>query len=128
MALTTSYLVRTEFEATRNRIEAEQSYFVARGGIEAAIYSILRSTSTPPPLPGTAAPTPEFVSGQRWLRYEFPGGHCDVEVVPENAKLGINSTPPEQLAILFQTLGLSVMDSTQLAAAIVDWRRRHCGR
>ena len=122
MALATSYLVRTEIEAARNQIEAQQSYFLARGGIEAAIDSIVRSAAAPPVAPETAAPRPEFLSGQRWLRYEFPGGRCAVEVVPENAKLNINLVPAEQLAALFRALGLSPAESADLAAAIVDWR------
>ena len=122
MALATSYLVRTEIEAARNQIEAQQSYFLARGGIEAAIDSIARSGFAAPPAQGEASHRPEFLAGQRWLRYEFPGGRCAVEVAPENAKLNINQSPPEQLEALFRALGLSPAESADLAAAMVDWR------
>jgi len=138
MALATSYLVRTEVEAAGNRIEAAQGYFLARGAIEAAVDSMARSTFLPPAArgdPSTSLPStplrtgragagrrPEFVPGQRWLRYDFPGGRCVVEVVPENAKLNVNFAPPEQLAALFRALGLSPAESAGLAQAIVDWR------
>ena len=122
MALATSYLVRTEVDAARNQMEAQQSYFLARGGIEAAIDSVARSSLAPPPATGEAGPRPEFLPGQRWLRYEFPGGRCVVEVVPENAKLNVNLAPAAQLAALFRALGVSPTESADLAAAIVDWR------
>ena len=121
MALATSYLVRTEVDAASNQIEAQQSYFLARGGIEASIDSIARSTFASPPARG-GGPKPEFLPGQRWLRYEFPGGSCIVEVVPENAKLNLNIAPAVQLAALFRALGVSPAESAELGAAIVDWR------
>ncbi len=118
MALTTSYLVRTEIEAVTNRIEGEQMRFLARGGIEAAVDAILRSTILQRP----DEERPVFVLGQRWLAQEFPGGRCAVEVMPENAKLNVNQAPPEQLAALFRALGVPATESAELALAIADWR------
>jgi len=115
IALSTSYLVRTEVEAASNRIESERSYYLARGGVEAAVYSLIRSAGQPPE-------EAEFRPGQRWLEYEFPEGVCRVEVVPENAKISINTAPPELLAALFASLGMPQDKSIDLAAAIVHWR------
>ncbi|MGH9784179.1 MAG: general secretion pathway protein GspK, partial [Terriglobia bacterium] len=117
-----SYLVRTEVEAAGNRIEAAQGYFLARGAIDAAVDSMARSTFLSPVARGGAASRPEFVQGQRWLRYDFPGGRCVVEVVPENAKLNANLASPEQLAALFRALGVSPGESAALGRAIEDWR------
>jgi len=127
MALATSYLVRTEVEAATNRIEGEQMRFLARGALDAAVHSILGSTVLRPAAASTsgvagAEQRPEFVSGQRWLAYEFPGGRCAVEVVPENAKLNVNQAPAEQLAALFRALGVEAVESAELAQAIEDWR------
>ena len=122
MALATSYMVRTEVEAATNRIEAQQGYFLARGGIEAAVDTIARSTFLTPGAGSEADTRPEFVAGQRWISYEFPGGRCAVEVVPENGKLNANLAPSEQLAALFRTLGVGAAESAELALAIVDWR------
>ena len=118
MALATSYLVRTEVQAATNRIEGEQMRFLARGGVEAAVGSLLRSTM----FRSADREQPEFVLGQRWLAYEFPGGRCDVEVVPENAKLNVNRATPEQLEVLFRALGVPAVESAGLALAIEDWR------
>ena len=127
MGMTTSYLVRTEIEAVSNQIEAQRSYYLARGGIEAAVYSIVRSASTPPTAPGADGRPGDYRAGQRWLDYtfpseEFPGGFSRVEAVPENAKLNINLATPEQLAALFFSLGLPAGRSLEMATAVVDWR------
>ena len=122
MALATSYLVRTEVEAATNRIEGEQMRFLARGGIAAAVDSIVRSAAVRVAAGADGQQQPEFVPGQRWLAYEFPGGRCAVEVVPENAKLNVNQAPPEQLAALFRALGVAEAESAELALAIADWR------
>ncbi|MBI4465013.1 MAG: general secretion pathway protein GspK, partial [Acidobacteria bacterium] len=119
MAMATSYLVRTEVEAVRNQIEAQRGYYLARGGIEAAVYSLARSASLQP---GSYVQQDEVLPGQRWLRFDFPGGSCVVEIMPENAKLNVNQAPPEQLAVLFGALGLSDSESAELAEAVVDWR------
>jgi general secretion pathway protein K len=122
MALATSYLVRTEVEAATNRIEGEQMRFLAGGGIEAAVDTLLRSTMAQGGAAAEGREQPEFVLGQRWLMQEFPGGRCAVEVMPENAKLNVNVAPPEQLAALFRALGVPAVESAELALAIEDWR------
>lgn len=122
MALATAYLVRTEVEAAGNRIEAAQGSFLARGAIDAAVDTMARSMFLSPVARGGAAARLEFVAGQRWLPYEFPGGRCVVEVVPENAMLNVNVAPPEQLAGLFRALGFGAAESGELALAIEDWR------
>ena len=123
IAMTTAYLVRTEVEAVRNQIESQRGYYLARGGIEAAVYSIIRSATPQPAGEERSGQAVEFLPGQRWLRFDFAGGgNSVVEVVPENAKLNVNQASAEQLAALLQTLGLPANESAELAAAIVDWR------
>ena len=121
MAMATAHLVRTEIEAVGNRIDWQRGYYLARGGIESAVYSITSYNPTQP-APEEFSQSSQFVPGKRWLQFQFPTGACTVEIVPENAKLNINTAPPEQLASLFAGLGLPPADSISLAAAIVEWR------
>lgn len=121
MAMALSYLARTEIEAAGNQIEAQRSYYLARGGMEAAVYSLTRS-AMPSSLLASTAPGEQFLPGQRWLRFDFPGGTSWVEVSPENAKLNVNLASPEQLTALFEALGLPAAESLELAEAIVNWR------
>ena len=121
MAMATAQMVRTEVAAVSNQIDWQRSYYFARGGIDAAIYSIARSAVAPLAPDAPVLPS-DFILGKRWLQYELPGGSCTVEVVPENAKLNINQVPPEQMAALFVSLGMPPEDSLQLASAIAEWR------
>jgi DNA uptake protein ComE-like DNA-binding protein len=122
MGMATAHMVRTEVDAVSNQIDWDRSYYLASGCIEAAMYSIARYSVTPPASADAPIAPSQFAPGKRWLEYQFPGGACDVEIVPEQAKLNINRATPDQLAALFAVLGLSPNDSLQLAAAIADWR------
>ena len=122
MGMATAQLVRTEVSALTNQIDWQRSYYLARGGIEAAVYAIAQpNLAQLEQAEGSDTPS-QFRPGKRWLQFEFPGGSCTVEVIPENAKLNINQAPPEQLTILFESLGLPPNESLDLAAAIVEWR------
>lgn len=112
MALAAS--ARTEVAATRNLVENEQGYFLARGGLEAAI---LHLTSPPPP----PAEGEENVA-RRELLFEFETGAARVEVFPETAKLNVNTTPGDLLARLFTNLGLEKQEAADLAMAVDHWR------
>jgi type II secretory pathway component PulK len=122
IAMTTAYLVRSEASAVSSHLDAGRAEFLARGGIEAALYAILRTGAAPEPAAGESSLAQPFHPGQRWMRFDLPEGFAAVELVPENAKININFAPPEQLAALFALLGEPTEQSQGLAAAIVDWR------
>ncbi len=119
IAMTTAALVRTEAAAVTNRLESERGYYLARGGVEAAIFAMLYPSSAQP---GAVAAADEYRPGQRSIRFDSADGFVVVEIVPENAKLSINAAPAEQLAALFALLGEAPESSRQLADAIADWR------
>ena len=121
IAMATAQMVRTEVAAVGNQIDWQRSYYLARGGIDAAIYSIVHSAQAPPAPDAPVLPS-DFLPGKRWLQFDLPGGSCTVEIVPENGKLSINQIPPEQLATLFVSLSIQPENSVQLAAAIAEWR------
>jgi general secretion pathway protein K len=102
--------VRTELEATRNLVDAERGYFLARGALEAAV---LQLTSPP-----ASAEQAEKRYGQRELSFEFETGTARVEILPEAARLNVNAAPPQVLRRLFQSLGLEDRQARDLAAAI----------
>ena len=119
IAMTTAAMVRTEAAAVTNRLESERGYYLARGGVEAAIYAMLHPSSVQP---GAIAAADEFHPGQRFIRFDSADGLVVVEIVPENAKLSINQAPADQLAALFALLDETPEASRELADAIVDWR------
>src|SRR3990172_2188805 len=119
IAMTTAAMVRTEAAAVTNRLESERGYYLARGGVEAAIYAMLHPSSVQL---GAIAAADEFHPGQRFIRFDSADGLVVVEIVPENAKLSINQAPPDQLAALFALLDETPEASREMADAIVDWR------
>lgn len=121
IAFGTAYMVRTDLQETANRIDEDKSYFLARGGLERAIYEIGRAQAMNRQ-PGARAPLNEYQPGRRWMQFSSVGGETLVEVVPENAKLSINQAPPEQLAALLSAAGESDQSAAAIAEAIVHWR------
>ncbi len=121
MGLTTAYLVRTETKIISNEMEATRGYFLARGGLEAALFAITRP-STSQSRGAEIDPSYEFRRGQHRMNFEFADGSVIVQVMPENAKLNVNRAQPSQLAALFAVLGATPSESIELANAIVDWR------
>jgi general secretion pathway protein K len=122
MGMATAHLVRTEAEAVGNQIDSQRGYYLARGGIDAAVDSIAGYSPTPAGQTAGRALQSQFVPGKRWIEYRFSGGSSTVEVMPENAKLNVNLARSEQLAALFAALEVPPIQSQQLAEAIVDWR------
>jgi general secretion pathway protein K len=55
--------------------------------------------------------------------YVFPSGNVHVEIIPETAKLDVNSTPVQDLYRLGVALGVEPERAQEIAAAIEDWRR-----
>jgi type II secretory pathway component PulK len=112
IAFALSRTVRTEFDRTALNVESTRAYFLAQAGIEAAAMRI-------------AAPgrfSSPFRPGLRFLRFAFPGGQVEVEVVGEDGKLSVGSASPEALARLFVACRIDPAQSAALAAQIVEMR------
>ncbi|HWB99263.1 MAG TPA: hypothetical protein VG672_21285, partial [Bryobacteraceae bacterium] len=60
--------------------------------------------------------------GMSVLRMSFPDGEAVVEVIPETAKLNINTCRPENLLRLLVALGMDPSAAQSLVDAILDWR------
>jgi general secretion pathway protein K len=67
--------------------------------------------------------SPRFYEpGQARLHFQFPTGAATVEVIPEIAKLDINSVQPDLLIRVLLNLGADPDRAREVAAAVVDWR------
>lgn len=58
------------------------------------------------------------------MHFEFPNGSADVDLIPESAKLNVNTARPEELFVLMQALGMDGGRASEITAAIVDWRNQ----
>lgn len=121
IGMATAQMVRTEVNAVSNELEAQQAYYLARGGMEHAIYSIARSTFIPRDAEAPLLPS-EFGPGKRTLEFRLESGTALVNVMPENAKLNVNAASVEQLTAVFTGLGVQPNEAADLAAAVQEWR------
>ena len=102
--------VRTEVEATRNQVDRERGYFLARGAIQAAALELTSQPASPEDT--------EKQFGRRELLFEFETGAARVELQPEVAKFNLNAMPALILARLFFQLGVPEAEARNLAVAI----------
>ena len=110
--------VRGETERTSTDVEGLRAYYLATGAVERAISWVDWG-------PGHRNPdgTPVFFNPPMpFIHYQFPAGVADVELIPESAKLNINSAPPDQLARLLAALAVTPDRAGMIVQGILDWR------
>jgi general secretion pathway protein K len=106
--------VRGETDRTSTSLDSLRAYYLAQGSIYLATYELLWSVQNP----GKRA-IPRYSTH---VDYTFPTGQVRVDLIPETAKLDVNTIPPEDLYKLCLALGLNPERAREIALAIVDWR------
>jgi len=118
IALTVASSVRAETERTTTDVDALRASYLATGAIDRALLYILWGPSYK-----NADGTPKyFQAPMPLLRFNFPTGAANVEIIPETAKLNVNMALPVELRSLLLAIGLDPPHAESIAAAIVDWR------
>jgi len=119
IALSLAGTVRGETERTSTVLDDLRSYYLATGAIDRAMLEVLWSALNPNQhlLP----------SGATAVDYQFPTGRVHVEIIPEAAKIDINTASPERLFRLLEALGVEPAQAQAVTAAIVDWRTPGAG-
>jgi general secretion pathway protein K len=110
--------VRGETERTATALDSVRTHFLAAGAIDRALLYMQWG-------PGHKNPdgTPQyFASGTPYLAFEFPTGQAEVRIMPESAKINVNSAPPEELYRLFVAAGADAERAQEITLAIIDWR------
>lgn len=109
--------VRGETERAATNVDDAKSYFVARGAIQrAALHIMWRGYATEDGRPIY------YINGNPAMDLSFPEADVHVDVIPETAKLNMNTTRPEDLVSLLIALGVPEDRAIGIAAAILDWR------
>jgi general secretion pathway protein K len=116
IAFSLANTVRGEVERTSTAIDGLRSYYLAQAGIDRGILYMLWGNSAPP----TARL--KYLPGIPALPFSFPGGEDIVELIPETAKMNINTGRPDDLFHLLLALGADPARADQIVAAILDWR------
>ncbi len=124
LALSFAASIRTEVDAARVVVEQRQSRFMARAGIEYAIYEILQTQSAFFQSQSQAEPTfdsvPDVVRGH--LNLSLSAGEAKVEVIDETGKLNINLAPDFLIFNLLLMIGIDGAEAESITNSILDWR------
>jgi len=114
IGLSLAATVRGETERTSTVVDELRSYYLATGAIDRAMLEVLWSAQNPNER--------KLVSGVTAVDYRFPTGLAHVEIIPEAAKLDINTASPDRLFRLLEALGVEPARAQEIVPAIVDWR------
>ncbi|HEV2686922.1 MAG TPA: hypothetical protein VGV35_00165 [Bryobacteraceae bacterium] len=123
IAFTVANTVRSETERTATEIDGVRTYYLATAAIDRTLLYIQWG-------PGFRNPdgTPKyFENGMPVLRYQFPSGVAIAEVIPETAKLNVNTSPPAELMSLMLALGIDSGRAETIVRGILDWRSPSAG-
>ncbi|MDA2923677.1 type II secretion system protein GspK [Acidobacteria bacterium AH-259-L09] len=124
LALSFSASIRTEVDAARNVVDQKQSYYLARAGIEYAIYKVIESQmafaqiqrmqqegvqSLPPVLTGS-------------VDLSMPNGSAKVKIIDETGKINVNLAPSHLIYNLLIMVSLDEQEADVITDSIEDWR------
>ncbi|NLV32350.1 MAG: general secretion pathway protein GspK [Acidobacteria bacterium] len=110
-----------EVTAARNAQSLERSGFVARAGIETAVYRLLAKRLDRSVRQAATAALPDPIDAGI-LKGAFAGGVYEVEIQDESGKLNVNTVSEAQLAALIEAAGIPQPDSGIILESILDWR------
>lgn len=100
---------RSGMERAAARRDLSRAYFLARGGIEAALHELALQA-------GTSS------AGKQVLRYEYESGTVEVTAISDAGKLDVNRVGSATLAALLTTLGAEPGRASALAKGIAAYR------
>ena len=117
IAFSVANTVRAETERTSTLTESVRAYYLATGAIERLwLYTEWAGHVNPDGSPRY------FQPGTPRVTMQFPTGFAIVDLIPETAKLNINTATPENLLMLLTHLGVDVGRAQGIVAGILDWR------
>jgi general secretion pathway protein K len=117
IAFSVAASVRTEQERTGTFSESVRTQFLATGAVERArLYVEWAEYRNPDGSPRY------FQPGWSRLNLPFPTGFATVEIIPETAKLSLNTGRPEEILRVLTLLNIEPAQAQELTAAILDWR------
>ncbi len=127
LGMSFSAAIRTEVNAARNVVDQKQSFYMARAGIEYAVYKILESRSafsaTQQQSQGNLDQIPEVLTGK--LTLPLHNGVARIDVADESGKINLNSPMSEtQLDLVYNLLimvGVEPMHADVITDSIADW-------
>ena len=126
LALSFSASIRTEVDAARNVVDQKESYYLARAGIEYALYKVIESQTafarSQQRREEGLGSIPEVLTGS--LEYSLGRGGARIQIGDETGKINVNLAPAYLLYNLLIMIGLDEGDADIITDSIEDWRDR----
>jgi general secretion pathway protein K len=117
IAFTVASTVRSETERTSTDIDAVRTYYLATAAIDRALLYI---DWGPGFRNGDGSPR-YFDDSMRILRFDFPSGSAQTEIIPETSKLDVNTASLPELTNLMMALGIE--QGPAIAQSIFEGRK-----
>ena len=121
LALSFSHESRIEVMTAGNARSMEKAYYIARAGMESAIYQIIQKSMTPAAQTAAGMDEPDQIDLGK-VTGGFDTGFWQVSVQDESGKININTVSEQQLGLLIRAAGVEEPDATILTDSIMDWR------
>ena len=127
IAFAASALVRSETGRAGGSADGLRTYYLASGSVERGIQWMLwgwsgNTQQNPDGTPRFWRPnTPRMIM-------HYPSGDAVVELIPETAKLNINTATPDELVRVITAVAGDPGRATAIAQAIIDWRSPGSGQ
>jgi general secretion pathway protein K len=123
LAISFSASIRTEVDAARNVVEQKQAYYLARAGIEYAVYEVLEVQSafyqSERGVQQDLDVMPDVMRGLVTLR--LSGGTAVVEIGDETGKINVNQVPDHLIFNLLIMIGVESSQADVITDSIMDW-------
>jgi general secretion pathway protein K len=123
LALSFSASVRFEVDAARNVVEQKRAYYIARAGIEYAVYQLMQVQNafyaSQEAQLGYEEEIPDVIRGR--VRLDFGGGRAEVAVVDETGKINPNAVDPILIYNLLVMIGVTPEQSDVITQSLLDW-------
>lgn len=124
LAVSFSASIRTEVDAARNVVEQKQCYYMARAGVEYAVYEILLAQSAfagaQQALNQDPESIPPVMTGR--LSLQLGGGTAEVELIEESGKINVNFAPDHLIFNLLIMVGVPEEQADVITDSIGDWK------
>ncbi len=115
IAFSLANTVRGEAERASTAADGTRAYYMAVGGLQRAALHVMWARSNPnQPQFRPTSPSLDVLA--------FPGGEVRVEIIPETARLNLNTAKPEELNRVLLYLGVDPGRAHEITLAIADWR------
>ena len=106
--------VRGETDRTSTVLDEVRGYYLATGAVDRAAVELLWIVSQ--------QGERKIKQGAPWVDYTFPTGVAHVELIPETAKLDVNTVPPDRLMRLVTALGVEPGQAMEVTQGILARR------